>query len=71
MVPCSIGFITGFRANVLKYQGIFTDDVAVENFKAECNYGAEVIEGLPFDVPYYNNVETQNVGFIMCFLYCM
>ena len=65
MVPCYTGFVSGFRANVLKHQGLFTDDVAVENFKAECNHGTEVIEGLPFDVPYYSNVETQSVSLII------
>lgn len=48
---CSSHFITGFRANVLEYQGPFTDDVAVQDFEVECDYGKEIVDALPIPVP--------------------
>ncbi|XP_018020559.1 vitelline membrane outer layer protein 1 homolog [Hyalella azteca] len=46
MKVCHGTFITGFRAKVLEYQGVFTDDVAVQDFQAECNYGEEILSGI-------------------------
>ncbi|XP_063589397.1 vitelline membrane outer layer protein 1 homolog isoform X1 [Penaeus indicus] len=46
MRHCSTGFATGMRANVLESQGIFGDDVAVENVELACDDGKEVITGV-------------------------
>lgn len=46
MKICSEGFLTGFRGNVLENQGVFIDDVAVEDFEAECEYGSEILGGI-------------------------
>ena len=65
MNSCSDGFVTGFRANVLEYQGVFTDDVAVEDMKVICDDG-EIVNGLPFDVPHSfpsGNYQPQDVCF--------
>jgi hypothetical protein len=43
---CNTPFVTGFRARVLDYQGAFTDDVAVQDFEAECNFGLETLPGI-------------------------
>lgn len=46
MRVCNGGFLTGFRGKVLDYQGIFTDDVALQDFEAECDFGSEIIGGI-------------------------
>ncbi|KAF2355061.1 Vitelline membrane outer layer protein I (VOMI) [Trinorchestia longiramus] len=46
MRVCTTPFVTGFRGKVLEYQGLFTDDVAVQDFEAECNFGIEVLPGI-------------------------
>ncbi|XP_047736584.1 vitelline membrane outer layer protein 1 homolog [Hyalella azteca] len=46
MRVCPKTFITGFRAQVLEYQGPFTDDVAVQDFEAECNFGEDILPGI-------------------------
>ncbi|KAG7166408.1 Vitelline membrane outer layer protein 1-like 8 [Homarus americanus] len=45
MRSCSRGFLTGLRAQVLGYQGVVFDDVAVQDIQMECNYGDEIIDG--------------------------
>ena len=47
MQPCSSDFVNGIRAQVLSYQGPFTDDVAVQDFEIQCNNGVETIDVLP------------------------
>ncbi|XP_071537829.1 vitelline membrane outer layer protein 1-like [Panulirus ornatus] len=42
---CSNGFITGMRGNVLEPQGLFGDDVAVENLEMRCNHSPEIHTG--------------------------
>ncbi|XP_050725839.1 vitelline membrane outer layer protein 1-like [Eriocheir sinensis] len=37
MKICTHGFITAIRARVLKSQGTFGDDVAIQNFQIECD----------------------------------
>jgi len=41
---CQGGWMTGFRAKVLEYQGLFTDDVAVQDMMGSCQ-GNETIGG--------------------------
>ena len=63
MRPCSnLNYVTGFRANTLSYQGPFTDDVAVENVQVECGYGSEIVDALPFDVPYQSYDVSQDLS---------
>ncbi|XP_076044998.1 vitelline membrane outer layer protein 1-like [Oratosquilla oratoria] len=54
---CSSGFLTGMRGQVLGYQGIFHDDVAVENVELECNHGSEILPGVAklIDVKFNTN----------------
>jgi len=46
MKVCYEGFITGFRGKVLEYQGVFTDDVGVQDMQVECRYGLEIVDGI-------------------------
>jgi len=41
---CQGGWLTGFRAKVLEYQGLFTDDVAVQDVMGACE-GGDTIGG--------------------------
>uniref|UniRef100_A0A2P2IA81 Vitelline membrane outer layer protein 1 homolog n=1 Tax=Hirondellea gigas TaxID=1518452 RepID=A0A2P2IA81_9CRUS len=52
MRVCSSEFLTGFRGKVLEYQGIFTDDVAVQDFEVECNFGEEIIGGIDVEAKF-------------------
>ncbi|XP_071537828.1 vitelline membrane outer layer protein 1-like [Panulirus ornatus] len=53
MRVCSSGFLTGMRAKVLTPQGIFRDDVAVQNLQVECDYSPEVLTGVD-DHPHHH-----------------
>ena len=58
MMPCDgTSFVTGMSANTLEYQGGFVDDVAVEDFKVQCDHDSnQIVNGLPFDVPKFYDV---------------
>jgi len=39
LMGCKVGSLVGFRAKVVAHQGIFIDDVAIENFEGVCEDG--------------------------------
>jgi len=39
------GFVTGFHALVLQTNSLFSDDVAVQDWQVECDYGLEILGG--------------------------